>query len=187
MKRSAKCAAVVMLVVVGLLAGAGAALARTATLAWDPNPPAENVTGYVVHYGTQSRAAPGFVKYGAEVDVGNVTQYAVTFPDPSAVYYLAVVAYNQLGLRSDYSAEVVSAPPAPATYTVAASAGAGGAISPSGSVTVSHGGSQTFAITASAGYQVADVKVDGVSVGAVTSHTIANVTANRTIAATFSA
>ena len=71
------------------------------------------------------------------------------------------------------------------TYTITASAGANGSISPSGSVTVNHGGSQTFTITANTGYHVADVLVDGVSVGAVTSYTFTNVTANHTIAASF--
>jgi hypothetical protein len=71
------------------------------------------------------------------------------------------------------------------TYTITASAGTGGTISPSGSVTVSQGASQTFAIAASSGYQIAGVTVDGTSVGLVSSYTFSNVTANHTIAATF--
>ena len=70
-------------------------------------------------------------------------------------------------------------------YTIAASAGANGTITPSGDVPVNYGGSQTFTITPTTGYHVADVLVDGVSVGAVTSHTISNVTANHTIVASF--
>ena len=71
------------------------------------------------------------------------------------------------------------------SYTIDASAGAGGSISPSGSVTVSHGGNQTFTITANNGYHISDVKVDGVSVGAVSNYPFDNVTANHTIVATF--
>jgi len=71
------------------------------------------------------------------------------------------------------------------TYTITASAGAGGTISPSGAVTVNSGASQTFTITPTAGYSVAGVLVDGSSVGAVTSYTFTNVTANHTISATF--
>jgi len=71
------------------------------------------------------------------------------------------------------------------TYTLTATAGANGGISPAGTTTVNHGVSQTYAITPSSGYHVADVLVDGSSVGAVTSHTFSNVTANHTIAATF--
>src|SRR5207249_3932526 len=70
-------------------------------------------------------------------------------------------------------------------YTITASAGANGAISPSGAVAVSHGGSQSFTITPDACHIIADVLVDGVSVGAVTSYTFTNVTAGHTIAASF--
>jgi hypothetical protein len=71
------------------------------------------------------------------------------------------------------------------TYTITASAGANGAISPSGTVTVNHGESKTFTITPSANYHVEDVKVDEKSIGAVTSYTLSAVTANHTISATF--
>ena len=50
---------------------------------------------------------------------------------------------------------------------------------------VNYGADQAFTITPDARYHVADVLVDGVSVGAVTSYTFTNVTANHTIAATF--
>ncbi len=73
------------------------------------------------------------------------------------------------------------------TYTITASAGANGTIAPSGAVTVNQGVSQAFTITPASGYQVDDVKVDGNSVGAVTSYTFTNVQDNHTIAATFKA
>ncbi len=47
------------------------------------------------------------------------------------------------------------------------------------------GADQSFTITPDSGYQVADVLVDGASVGAVTSYTFNNVMANHTIAASF--
>jgi hypothetical protein len=71
------------------------------------------------------------------------------------------------------------------TYTIAASAGENGSISPSGNVGVNHGASQIFTITPDPGYQVSDVLVDGASVGAQESYTFSNVTANHTIAASF--
>jgi hypothetical protein len=52
-------------------------------------------------------------------------------------------------------------------------------------VSVPQGGAKTFAITPSAGYTVSEVKVDGVSVGAVSSYSFANVTANHTLTASF--
>ena len=71
------------------------------------------------------------------------------------------------------------------TYTVTASAGNGGTISPSGKVSVNRGNSKTFTITANEGYRIADVLVNGKSVGAVGSYTIKNITANQTITASF--
>jgi alpha-tubulin suppressor-like RCC1 family protein/sugar lactone lactonase YvrE len=71
------------------------------------------------------------------------------------------------------------------TYTITAGAGSNGSIVPSGTLTVSHGGNGAFTITPEAGYHVADVLVDGASIGAVESYTFANVTADHTISAAF--
>ena len=71
------------------------------------------------------------------------------------------------------------------TYTITATAGAGGSINPAGNVNVTHGSNQSFTITPDTGYDIEDVKVDGVSVGAVSSYTFNNVTANHTISVTF--
>ena len=71
------------------------------------------------------------------------------------------------------------------TYTITATSGAGGAVAPAGITTVSSGGSQTYSITPDSGYRIAEVTVDGASVGALSSYTFSNVTANHTISATF--
>ncbi len=71
------------------------------------------------------------------------------------------------------------------SFTLTASAGANGSIAPNGAVVVAAGATQSFTLTPAATYHVADVLVDGVSVGAVTSYTFTNVTADHTIAATF--
>ena len=68
---------------------------------------------------------------------------------------------------------------------ITASAGSGGSITPSGTVYVSYNGSQQFTIGPNATYRILDVLVDGSTVGAVPSYTFSNVTADRTIAATF--
>ena len=52
-------------------------------------------------------------------------------------------------------------------------------------MTVASGASRTFTITPNSGYTISNVAVNGSSVGAVSSYTFSNVTANRTIAATF--
>ncbi len=70
-------------------------------------------------------------------------------------------------------------------YTITATAGANGSITPSGEVTVNKGESATFTITPNNGYHIEDVLVDGVSVGAVRSYTFTDVQANHTITATF--
>lgn len=76
-------------------------------------------------------------------------------------------------------------PTQPTTFTITASAGQGGSITPSGAVSVEKGGSQTFTIKPSDNYEIEDVKVDGQSVGKVETYTIGDVNENHTIAATF--
>ncbi|KAF0128257.1 MAG: hypothetical protein FD155_3357, partial [Bacteroidetes bacterium] len=69
--------------------------------------------------------------------------------------------------------------------TITSISGDGGTINPSGTIMVYYGESQHFVITANEGYGIANVLVDGVSVGTVGSYTFSNVTANHTIAASF--
>ena len=78
-----------------------------------------------------------------------------------------------------------STPVEPTSYTITASAGQGGSITPSGAVSVAKGGSQTFTIKPSDNYEIEDVKVDNQSVGKKTKYTFENVTKAHTIAATF--
>ncbi len=71
------------------------------------------------------------------------------------------------------------------TCELTASTSADGSISPSGTVTVDYGSSQTFTIAPIPHYHVADVLVDGTSVGAVSGYAFANVTASHSIKAIF--
>jgi hypothetical protein len=71
------------------------------------------------------------------------------------------------------------------TYTINASAGSNGSISPSGDITVNQGSDKSFTISPDTGYQIADVLVDGILVGAVSSYTFTNVTEDHTISANF--
>jgi len=70
-------------------------------------------------------------------------------------------------------------------YTITATAGANGSITPSGAVSVAAGANQSFTIAANPCSHIDDVLVDGSSVGAVPSFTFTAVSANHTIAATF--
>jgi hypothetical protein len=71
------------------------------------------------------------------------------------------------------------------SYIIIATAGINGTITPSGQLSIPVGGSQTFKITPDAGHHIENVMVDGVSVGAVSTYTFSNVTANHTINANF--
>ncbi len=95
-------------VLLGLwLAASPLTAAKAAEVVWDPNPPQEQVTGYIVAFGPLSRHDPEFSSYAHEVDVGPALRFDLggqqAYPDAA---YLSVVAYNGIGLRSDYSQEL---------------------------------------------------------------------------------
>lgn len=71
------------------------------------------------------------------------------------------------------------------TFTIQTSAGEGGAISPSGTVTANSGDSKAFRISPNSGYKISNVKVDSVLKGSISSYTFSNITSNHTIEATF--
>jgi hypothetical protein len=73
----------------------------------------------------------------------------------------------------------------PVYHNITATAGAGGTITPSGSVPVLSGADQEFTITPDVGFSILDVKVDGESLGAAESYTFYGVTGTHTIAASF--
>jgi hypothetical protein len=91
-----------------------------------------------------------------------------------------VLLYNR-ALSASEIAELANV----ATYTITATAGPNGTISPSGAVIVQQGANQPFIIAPDAGYGIADVLVDGGSVGPISSYTFTNVQAPHTIAASF--
>ena len=70
-------------------------------------------------------------------------------------------------------------------YQITVTAGEGGSIDPAGKVTVESGKNQTFIITADNGYNIKDVKVDGLSVGKVNTYEFENINDNHTIAVEF--
>jgi len=145
------------------------AYSAQATLGW--NAETGEVAGYEVHWGQSSR------NYTNAANAGNKTAYTIGGL-PRGTYYVAVTAYNSRHVQSGFSPELV-------IEGLTASAGLNGSISPAGSFFRTRRASQTFTITPATGYHVSSVLVDGVSVGAVASYTLSNITASHTISATF--
>lgn len=115
---------------------------------------------------------------------------------PNSGYRVSALTVNgnSVGTATSYTLTGITAKttvvatfePVPAgSFTITVTAPTNGTISPSGTVTVAAGGSRTFTITPSTGYTIQDVRVDGSSVGAVSTYTFTNVQSNRTLSATF--
>src|SRR5207249_1970788 len=141
---------------------------------------------------TASAATGGSISPSGAVSVncGSNQSFTIT---PDACYDIAdlLVDGSSVGAVSSYTFSSVTANHTIAASftvkveTITATAGTGGAISPSGAVAVNCGSNQTFTITPDGCHHINDVLVDGVSVGAVGTHTFTNVTANHTIEAKF--
>jgi hypothetical protein len=71
------------------------------------------------------------------------------------------------------------------TFTITPTCGDHGTISPDAALTLDEGDDASFTITPDAGYHVADVLVDGQSVGAVPSYEFTDLAADHTISASF--
>lgn len=91
-----------------------------------------------------------------------------------------VDTYTFTGVASNHTIAAIFVP----LHTITATAGANGSITP-GTVSVMEGDSQVFVFSPHSGYTVANVTVDGVSQGAVTSYKFSNVAASHTISVTF--
>lgn len=144
---------------------------------------------------TASTGANGSIFPSGNVTVvsGDSSSFSIT-PDTGYRVLDVTVDGASIGAVSNYVFSSVSADHTifasfelipPQTFTVAASSGPNGSISPQGNIVVEKGQSLTFAIVADAGYQVASVLVDDVSQGAITSYVFSNITAGHTILATF--
>ena len=95
----------------------------------------------------------------------------------------AVSSYTFTNITANHT--IAAAFAAVTTYTISATVQGNGSISPSGTVSVLSGTSRTLAITPASNYKISGVKVDGKSIGAVSSYTFTNITTNHTIAAAF--
>jgi hypothetical protein len=82
-------------------------------LAWDPNPPEEQVVGYRLYYGTEScdsslscvyQSRSPFIKASKCSDMD--CEYSYSRLAKGLTYYIALVAQNEYGLESDFSSEI---------------------------------------------------------------------------------
>ena len=71
------------------------------------------------------------------------------------------------------------------TYSITASAGNNGSITPSGTTSINCGTDQTYVFIPDPGYTIDDVLVDGISVGNVSSYDFINITSIHTISVSF--
>ncbi len=99
----------------------------------------------------------------------------------AGTYYIAVRQDNDGSLNPDLDYTLHLS----CQHIIRASAQSGGDIVPGGDNIVNHGANIIFTITADPGNSIADVLVDGQSMGGVTTYTFTNVTANHTIIAQF--
>ena len=116
-------------------------------------------------------------------------QAALTWSPPSPLAENTLY-YWRVNARDSYANESGFCPPFSffthgSTCIINASAGSGGTASPLGEVEVDYGSSQTFEITPDAGMSIADVLVDGESVGAVNLYTFDNIVIGHAIEASF--
>jgi|GEM_PF-2036130 len=164
-----------------------------AGLAWDSTTPGKaiwsavpNVTSYTVqlYKGGSAQGSPAtgvtvtehdFTSVIASAGSGSYTFKVTAIGDGAACTDSAVSAASA---AYSYTAGVT-------TYTITASAGSGGSISPDGAVTVMAGDSQTFTIKPNNNYSISSVTVDSVSLGVISSYTFSNVSGNHVISAAF--
>ncbi len=152
-----------------------------------------SLDGVITHVINSSNGPGGNISPLGDVYVPENTAITYTITaDPGYSISNVIVDGTAIGAVPSYTfsdvkgEHIISAWFSENHYTITATTGPHGSISPSGSVSVNYGASKTFTITPNTGYQVSDVLVDGVSVGAVSSYTFSNVQADHTISATFS-
>jgi len=109
---------------------------------------------------------------------GGITDGVAFTPLTSGTY--TVTGTNFYGCTNTATQTITVTP----AYTIIASAGTNGSISPAGTSSFC-GGNQTYTISPLAGYNIASVTVDGNNVGTNATYTFTAITTNHTISATF--
>ena len=146
--------------------------------------PTYTLTIHYVYAETNAQAAADHTETLAEGAAYSVTSPVIDGYTADQTIVAGTMPAQDVEVTVRYTANAAT------TYTIVATAGNGGTITPNGTVTVNEGADQPFTITANAGYRIASVLVDGVeAISELVNnvYTFTNVTANHTIAATFEA
>jgi hypothetical protein len=126
----------------------------------------------------------------AAVDAGGSQTFTLT-PDANCHVVDVLVDGQSVGAVQSYTFANVAAPHTIEAlfevdmFTISATSGTGGTISPSGQVQVAGGAAQSFIVTADEGYEIHNLVVDGISLGTRVGYTFSNVSANHMITAAF--
>ncbi|RYD64392.1 MAG: hypothetical protein EOP83_09865, partial [Verrucomicrobiaceae bacterium] len=150
---------------------------------------AVNTTTHTI---TASAGANGTISPSGAVSAnqGVNTPFTIT-PEPGYHIVNVLVDGAPVGAVTNYTFSnvtanhTISASFALNSYSIVASAGAHGSISPAGANSVNHGESLLFTFTPDPGYQVAEVYVDDIPVSSLDAFSFDQVTGNHTISVTF--
>lgn len=128
----------------------------------------------------------GFV----DIDGENSESYIIGVTDMACngFRYQCVVSNSASSVTSNIATLTVTdelTPPSGITYTITATAGEHGSITPSGNVEVKDGESQSFDITADEGYEIEALLVDGIETTIAPRYTFDKVTSEHSITVTF--
>jgi hypothetical protein len=111
------------------------------------------------------------------------TGYAITAVYVDGVPVTITGSYTFNNIQANHT---ISVSTSLNSYSILATAGSGGTISPSGTSIVGYGGSVNFTFAPTLGYSISSVVVDNVPIGIVNFYLFSNVQASHTIAVYFS-
>lgn len=123
---------------------------------------------------------------GVKVNSDNMQDARVTVNGDGTFASKAInTTKNEILVQEDADATIGDCIKIQGTYTIRASVGLHGTISPAGYVAVDAGGTQTFTFTPDEGYTVEHVKVNGKNKGEITDYTFKKVKKDQEIEVTF--
>jgi len=148
---------------------------------------------------TEGLSSGQYVSPGSKVSISSVSDARIYYttdgsePTTSSAVYSSPITVNSgmtikaMAIASGYKQSRVNTASyvIGEVYTISASAGANGSISPSGEVRAVQTGSMTFRLTPQSGYKVSKLVVDGADLGERTEYTFSNINANHSISVSF--